>query len=253
MAEEVTLSMTLASERLGGYLVADESLEAVTAGKLFGDSSPVAVAIGITDRRLLCLSEDGEFVDVKQDYIASIRSRRRTRLSYRGNDHRLLMGAGGLLAAAAFGGGFSLAWSAHAAGGVLAFAALLAAGASEYVRRQPGDASEHHQQMVGSALLAAVAFVGVVVLTASVVVVPLLSLVTAGGLAVTDYAHRHRSEFEGIELVRRSEKEISVDTVNGRTVRVVIDSGEEIDRELSRLAYVEDRDPSTSTTGRDEM
>lgn len=262
------------------YLAADEAVVAVGSGTLLDSSRREPVSIGLTDRRLLSVAGDGGFLDVEYRTISSIRSRPRRPLTYRGNDYRLVAAAGVLLAVPALLGAVVLAagWPAH----VLAVAFLGSLAAAVYVDRsdfrvawpaladavasfydgtdEPHRLRRHEQRVVRRAeriadrvgrerllvalvtLLAVLSFVGLLAVAANALVAPLL-VVAAAGLALVDYAYRHRSDLDGIDLVRRDQRELDIHLGDGRTVSLRFDAEETIDRELSRLTSA--RDPET--------
>lgn len=264
--------MSPTPDRFGEYLVGSERLTAVYAGVLRERSGRRPVAIGVTDRRLLCLAEDGTFVNLGYDSVAAIQSRPNSTVSLRGNDYRLLLGIGCLVALVAFAAVVALASNAFVPGFVLATVAGIAAG--EHVRWHRTDADppwpsavtdridgvvercdapwryadradefpDDRVVRIASGLVAAGSFVGAIVSASSVVTV-LCFFLSLAGLALCDYAHRHRDELDGIELRRRREREVNVSTDDGRSVRIRSDPSDRIGRELSRLAFVEDGDP----------
>lgn len=261
--------MSKTTDRLGEYLAPDERLVTVSDVTLSGDSPREAVSLGLTDRRLLYVSEDGGFTNIEYDAICAVRSRPRTTRTYRGNDHRLLLGIGGLVAILGYVGAIALTT------GLLVPILLLATAGSlvsaEYLRRKRAEderitvtkripfdigdtnrfrrykrsvsAGEHQLLMIGSGLVALFGAVGVILLASSALVF-LAAIV--GGIALIDYAYRHRHDFDGIEIVRHRETEVSVSTSDGRTVRIRSDESEEIGRELSKLMVSSEENPTTS-------
>lgn len=229
--------MPPAPDRLGEHLAPEEPLIAVYAATLSENSTWKPVSIGVTDRRMLCVSEDGGFVNVGYDSIATIRSRRRTRRTYRGTDYRLVLGGGGLVAVLGGVGVIALATSALVPVLVLGTVGWLTAAA--YLWRN----GKHRLLTVGSGAAAVSCFTGIVLLASSALV-SILALVPVGGLGLIDYARRHKDDFDGIELVRRQKKEVSIGTDDGRTIYVRTDPSEQIGRELSRLAHANDAEPT---------
>lgn len=264
--------MAPASDQLREYLVPEEPVRAVYAATLSDDSAWEAASVGVTDRRLLCLSEDGAVVSVGYDSMCAIRSRSRSRLTYSGNDYRLLIGGGSFVAAAALLGTVALA-----ATPLVPLLSLLAVGglaatvhrqrtATTAERTTVDDVAEkldaafdgddavrryrrHRSDRLGdqevtpltTGLVAVLAFAGLVAFAANPFI-PFLVPPLAGGLALIDYAHRHRDELDGIEAVRRREREVEINTDDGRTVRLRSDPSEDIHRELSRVAFAESTD-----------
>ena len=125
--------MRATSEAFQEYLAPDEAILYSGSGTLLDGADRLESAIGVTDRRVLFVSGQGGFTDIAHEYIASIRSRPRTRYTSSGIGYRLLAIGGALLAASAFAGVVGLT------SGVLApLLALLAIGgvlAAERVRR----------------------------------------------------------------------------------------------------------------------
>lgn len=62
----------------------------MTEGRLVDDSIRGHLSIGLTDRRVVCLSSAGDLVDVEYATISTIRSFTRSRLTVEGIDRRLL-------------------------------------------------------------------------------------------------------------------------------------------------------------------
>ena len=270
--------MTTASDRLGKHLAASEPLEVVGSATFLDDSTRESVAVGMTDRRILCISQAGSFVDIGYDHICSIRSRERTTTTYRGMDYRLPLVSGGLLALLAFVGVFALAPRGLVP--ALTLVTLGGVASVEYVRRNGveidwnglieyvdeatdsshvtddirrhkariNERADDDQLLIGAGgLLAALAFVGVLALAPGVLV-PALTLVTVGGVALIDYAYRHREEFDGIEEVRQHQRDVRIDTDSGHTIHLRIDPHEGIDHELSRLTYGSEPDAPSLTS-----
>lgn len=78
------------------YLADTEELLQTWEGNLIDeveeDSTPAA--FGMTDRRLLCVTEDNEFKDVGYSHISSIEAESDTESSFEGKDYRMLIGLG---------------------------------------------------------------------------------------------------------------------------------------------------------------
>ncbi|ELZ09523.1 hypothetical protein C479_11915 [Halovivax asiaticus JCM 14624] len=75
---------------LSARLVPDEDLRVVTEGRLVDESVRGPLSIGLTDRRVVCLSAAGDVVEVEYATISTIRSFTRSRLTVEGVDRRLL-------------------------------------------------------------------------------------------------------------------------------------------------------------------
>lgn len=268
--------MPQTTDRLREYLIPEEPLRGVYAATLSDDSSPKEVAVGVTDRRLLCLSDDGTFLNVGYDSICAIRSHQRSSFTYRGNDYRILLGSGALLAVLGF---VALAAFASSPGvPVLALATVGAVAATaalfwsddvselatpeaidrhtaadfdgaEALRRAgqrlPDGVEAQHALTVASAFVAVAGFLG----TAAVATTPVVLLFFVpilGGIGLVDYGRRHVEELDGIEISRERARNVRIRTDDGRTVRLETDPSADVDRELSRLAFV-DREESVQT------
>jgi hypothetical protein len=79
------------------YLVSDEPVKAAADGQVLDSTPGGTVSLGLTDRRVVFVSEDGGFLDIDYDHICSVRSQPRTAVSVRGNDYRLLLVGGFVL------------------------------------------------------------------------------------------------------------------------------------------------------------
>ncbi|WP_440764569.1 hypothetical protein [Natronorubrum sp. DTA7] len=232
--------MRPAEERFTRHLIEGESVQDLTSGTLLEDPVRGAAAVGATDRRMLCVSKTGGFVDVSYDYICSIESQRRTRTTYRPGDEndRLLPLVGGLLALAALA--VVVAASVPLDGFVgaltvgLAAATVTLGSAVEHVRTQTNRA--YGPVFVGAGVLTLLALVGVV-LVAPTVYVPLYLLVTLGGCGLVAYAARHREHLSGPGLERHPKIHLSINTIDGETVRIAIDGETRFDRELSACIH----------------
>ncbi|SDJ64022.1 hypothetical protein [Natronorubrum texcoconense] len=234
--------MRPAEERFTRHLVEGESVQNLVPGTLLEDAVRGTAAVGATDRRILCVSKTGEFVDVGYDYICSIESQRRARTEYRPGDEndRLLSLLGGIVGLAAlalvvaanvpvdaFGGSLSVG---------LATATVGVAGAVEHVRRQPAIGRAYAPVFVGAGIFSLLALVGVALVVPNVYV-PLYLLVTLGGGGLVAYAARHRTHLSGPGLERHRETHLSINTIDGETVRIAIDAETDFDRELSACVH----------------
>ncbi|WP_225334395.1 hypothetical protein [Halomicrobium urmianum] len=228
-----------------------------------------SASIGLTDRRLLCVADDGGFVTLGYDSICAIRSRSQTRRSYRGTDYGLLLGGGALLAVLGLVGVVALATSALVHFLVLGTVAGLAG--VTYLRRNPAsadresiaglvdempvgvdgndvlrrfeyreidDADVRAVLLITSGSVAALSLLAAVVV-ASDALVGLATLALLGGLALVDYAFRHRDDADGVEIDRAREAELSIDTADGRTVHVRSEPSAGLGEALSRLAFAD--------------
>lgn len=258
--------MSQPSDQLGEYLGPGESLEGSYAATLATQSERAPVSVGLTDRRLLYVSEEGWFGNVNYDAIATIQSRPRTTRTYCFDDYRLATAVGGLAAVAGFVGTVMVA-------STLLVPFLLLAGVcglvtAEYMRRHadditvPGETSVRERiaefdlgealrrfrgdasggadlyqlLLLASGLLAIASFVGVIVVTASAAVAGGTALLVAG-LGVVDYTSRNRDAFEGFDVVRHRETTVDISTDDDRTFRFRIDAETDVCTDLSRLAF----------------
>ncbi|WP_339103209.1 hypothetical protein [Haloterrigena salinisoli] len=239
--------MRRVEERFRSHLVEDESVRALASGRLLGDAVRGRATIGATDRRLLCVSATGEFVDVRYDYVCSIRSRERTRVEYRAADgsNRPTALLGGLAALVLLVGGIVVATAISAVQG-LAAAALAAvtvalAAAVQFLRTRPGIGRAVDQLAVGAGVLALLVPLGIALL-ATTVSLPLYGIATLGGLALVGYA-AHRAEFDGLGIDGRRESVLTVTTVDGDTVSIAIDADSTFGRDLETCVHRTDSAP----------
>ena len=229
-------------ERFRSHLVEDESVRALTSGRLLGAGVRGRAAIGLTDRRLLCVSPTGEFVDVRYDYVCSIRSRNRTRVRYRSEGgpnrtRRLLAGitafallVAGVVAATPIGRIQGLVTA------IVAVATVAIAAAVQALRTRSGVGRATDQIAVGAGVLGLFGLVGVALL-ATGVSVPLYGLVTLGGLALVRYAASHREELDGLGIDGHRESLLRINTVDGETVAIAVDADSSFDRELGASVH----------------
>ena len=233
-------------ETLESLLAPDESVLASTAGRLVDGVDGGESVIAVTDRRLLCLSDDGAFVDVDCGSIRSIRSWSRSRLSYRGIDSDLVVLFGAFAAVASFlAAGVVAAQAAGLAGLLLVFVCIGGTLRVAQVRRRPGTRTLDPDPAVDATVAGGLAVVAFVVIVAAVPGLVTLALVSAtlGSLALADHAARNQNEFDGVELIRQSEKELTIHTDDGSPIRLRVDEPTEIDRLLSRHAVDEPAEP----------
>lgn len=258
--------MTVPATRFGEYLAEDESIIHGSPGTLVDERRQSEGTIGVTDRRVVFLSERNRFVDVTHDAISSIHSRERTTFTAGGIGYRLLVGVGALVAALSF---LAVVGPGVAGPGfLLASLTVGAAVGAEYVRRndvdvgwdgladrlpgadgplrRPPDAARDRGNgkplVFGLAYLGLAGLVGLVVVTGSLLVVPLL-LLTLGGLAVADGAYRRTRGLDRSGRSRRHEREVTIHLVDGRRVRLRVDGPRRLDRELSGVAREAGRSP----------
>lgn len=260
------------------YLAPDESVIDADSGTLVDNSRRTEGWIGVTDRRLLFVSDDGGYVDVAQAGISGIRSQPRTTFTARGIRYRLVAAASAFLAVAAFlgsavltsnalgatlllvsVGGFVLAEHVRRNGTDVVWTALETVdarlpdgfdGVSQFRERVEGARDVDDQHLIlGFACLALAALIGPVALAGSLLVL-LLMLVALGGIGVADYAYRHERELAGGGGSQRHVREVSVHLVGGNIVRLRVDSAKRLDRALSRVAGERMHEQSRTTSPR---
>jgi len=272
--------MSETPDRLREHLVPGESLAAVHAAALSEGAVWREVSVGLTDRRLVCVAEDGTFVAVGYGSVCAVRSRRRTTSTYRGYDYRLLAGGGLLLAVLGLLATVALATVALVPLLVLSAVAGLGSAAhlrrtaddadwvgaeevaarigcgfenwddlSEYAYRVAARAGERQRLSAGFGVVGAASLLGAAAVASTPLAV-LAALPTIGGLGLAEYARRHRTEFDGIEVVRRCEREIRVSIDGGRVLQIRADPEAGIGRAIGRLAFVGDADPVPVVPGR---
>lgn len=260
--------MRPSAAQLGDYLAPEESLVAVSTGTLYERSSWNPMAIGITDRRLVCVADNGWYVTVGYDAISTIRSHPRTTRTYRGPDSRLLMGGGALLALLGGIGVVVLATS-----GLVPVLALVTVGgvvAAEYLRRNTaefewevvtgitkripfdidgtaarewydrslsGAADTNQLLSLGSGGVAVLGFIGLLLLVSSGFVV-LGMLAVVGGIGLVDYARRHKADLEGFKIVRHRMSDVNISIQQNQPIRIRCDPSREFVQELSRAAFM---------------
>ena len=254
-----------ADDGLGRYLAPEEAVETVTSGRFAGGATWADGTIAVTDRRVLCVDDDGGFLTIGFDEIGSIAGQPRTSTTVRGNDHRLLAAGGLILATVGIIGvfGFSTGPSSLALA-VVTGVGLLATTSSWQAEGTPawasmptvtGGPSEHaHDGQIrrrvaavlpegirGAAPLVlggwGIAAVGTPALLLSGPLILVAVLVTVGGLALVEFARRHEEALDGIEVVRRRELELTVTTNDGRTIALRSQPTAAIHQELSKVAF----------------
>ena len=263
--------MSARSEEFETYLAPGESVVAGTPGRLHADSFRSAGTVGVTDRRLLFVSRSGGFFDVAHEAVYSIRSHPRPGLAYRGMGHLLVavLGAGVVLTALV--GVLALAPSAPAF--ALALASVGGLAAAEWVRRDDGEAiwravddasvtlsdafsrverlrdplatlsrararssvgRDPALPVLGVAALGLVALVGLVAVTETLLVLPLVAVAT-GGLALAEYGLRRRDERTDAGEDRAPGRDVSIHLVDGRVVHLSVDPDANFERDLSAV------------------
>ena len=244
-------------DRLRGHLAEGESIQSVTAGRLLEAGARGRAAIGLTERRFLCVDDAGDFVDVGYDYVSSIRRRRRTKIRVQSGNgpNRLLHLAAGLVGVLALIAGLVLSSTVPpfraAAAVALAVVTVAVAVPTEVVRRRSSVGRSYDEIAVGVGGLALLGAIGTA-LVASSVSIPLYVLTTLGGLVLAGYAVRYRDEIEprieGLGLEREREAVIAITTIDGTTVRVAVDADSTFGRELGTWVHRRERDPAIAET-----
>lgn len=249
----------------------DERLTAVHSARLSEGSAWSDVTLGVSDRRLLWVEDDGQFVTLGFDAISTVRSRPRTTPTYRGIEAPWLLG-GGVVAALVCLLGLVVVTARPlepllllvAVAGLAAAASLRrvddvtewppAATVTALVRkydvegrfrldeRHHTDVDEPRRVLVGVSLLAAGGSLLALLALAASPLATLFAFGAVGGLAIADYARRRGDDADPVELDWRREQEVSISTTDGRTVRVRTDPSSTLGRELSRVAFVEPAD-----------
>ncbi|WP_265111812.1 hypothetical protein [Halosolutus halophilus] len=234
--------MMPAEERLSDHLVEDESVQRLTSGRFLENPTRERLAVGLTDRRLLCVSNGGSFTDIRYDYVSSIESRQRTRLRFSSGPEgqRVLGLVGGILAIGVLLVGFGRL----STGGVvrdavtvgLAIATVAITTAIVHAGRRDGQDTSREQLFVGTGVVSVLVLVSVG-LFSSTLVAPLFVVTTLGGLALVWYGQRHRDRFDEIGLDRQRETHLSITTVDGRTIDIAVEADTDVDRMLSAAVY----------------
>ena len=260
--------MSVQSNEFRDYLAPDEAVVSSAHGTIVDDSFRSRGSIGITERRVLVVTDSDRFLEVTHDAITSIRSRPRSTFTARGIGFRLAVVVGALIGVTAFLGVLFVQASAQAF--VFALATVGGAVTAEYVRRVGGeggwpapgevwgalttdrgalgevlaDAGLHRSDGSGVGhddrpvlvlvlgAVSLVSLIGLVGVTGRLVVVPLVVVVLAG-LASSDYAYRRTKAMDSTGEGRRHERAVSIHLVDGRTVNLRVDSTERVDRALS--------------------
>lgn len=272
--------MSPAPDPLRKHLNPEESLTAEFTATLSESAYRTPAVVGITDRRLLCTTDDNGTVSIGYNSICAIRSYSRTKRTYHGVDYGLLVGAGGLVALVGLVGILTLSTSPLVP--LLALLGIGGVAVTEYLRRYPGliegelptrlkriatDLDEQYgvqesgarlvdrlgergSLLVGTVFAGLFAYLGVVLFTPDILL-SFFVLLVVGGVAAVDYAYRHREEFDRIEVVAQPTTEVDIRTNAGTTIHLTTDTSEDIGRELNRLVYADrfesERDVSLPT------
>ena len=267
-----------ASDGVEAYLASGESLLARTPATLLDDSFHSSGVVGVTDRRVLFVGEDGGFLDVAHEAVGSIRSRPRHGIDYRAMGPALLTLAGGGLAVASFVG--VLVLEPSVLGFVLALATVGGVAAAEWVRRA-GSVGETRVLRVGRAavldrlpaserLRAAIArartggdpdlvvlgivtvaltsMVGLIAASGSLLVIPLV-LATLGSAALAERGYRRERRegpADGDDTDRPTSREVSVHLVDGGVVHLRLEPEGRFERDLSAAVRASARTSPTA-------
>lgn len=254
-------------DQLREYTGSGEPLEAIYPATVVERSSRTSVALGLTDRRLLYVSEKGLFGTVEYDAISGLRGRPQLTRTYCLDDYRLVLGAGGVASLLGFAAVLAVASTLLVP--FLLLAAVCGLVTAEYLRRHGADverdgdaglreridnfdlgetlrrlrsdstgrADPYQLLLVGSALLAIASFVSIILLASNWVV--LGTALFVGGVGLVDYGYRHRDGFDGFAVVRHREIAVNVRTADDSTLRFRTDPSNDLCKEVSRLAVGE--------------
>lgn len=265
------LPITSTPDRLADFVSENEPLTDVYSAELIvpTDVYREPVVIGVTDRRLVSLSDANELTSISLDHVSSIRSSQTTAVDYRGNDYRLLLAGSALLAVTGLGVATTVlaGWLATSLF-LLVVAGLLVAyfgsqgRPAELTERLPdleywevAPVDERHRLLVGGGTLTVLGLSGLVALAPTVLAAVLTGVVTllvGTSVWLADYAWRHRRDLDGIERVRTRLKEVRVGTDAGNTVSFLVDPANDLDRTLSRGTDGVGTSESLTHLGREE-
>ncbi|SEH14967.1 hypothetical protein SAMN04487967_1854 [Natronorubrum sediminis] len=241
--------MRPAEKQFTAHLADGESVQDLTSGSVLETPLRGEAAVGVTDRRILCVSNAGEYIAVPFEYICSIHSNRRTRTRYRSDGERShrtpLWGGLAVLSAASIGLAlaFALDVSQILATVALAAGTIAIAAGVQHVRGRSRVNRSYESILVGAGILALAVLAGVAIFVTSVFI-PLYALVTVGGLALAAYAARYSDQLEPPRLERRHETFLTINTVDGETVRIVVDANADLARTLATSVYRPERGPT---------
>lgn len=249
------------------YLAADEPVLEAARGALVDGTTRTEGAVGVTDRRLLFVADEG-FTDVRHEWIASVGSWPREHLTARGRGLRVLAAAGvalavlslavqafltpttvGSLLALVAVGGFAVAEGVRRRGVDVDWGAVAAAVRDldsdpvlrEDVVRQRWETEyvyAHQSALVVAALVGAGAAVALLVVAASQLAFG-LTFVALGGLAATDHAVRRIRRLDHLGTGRRTERDVTIQLEGGHELTLRLDPAERVDRVLSRYSTAE--------------
>lgn len=261
--------MTAPADPLHDRLGPEESLEATFSATLSEDGDRSPVSVGVTDRRVLCISTNDKVVSLGHDAICAIRTGTRVNRTYRGFDYRLIVAGGGvavvlgLIGILQFSRSILLPPLALSTIGVLVTAEYLRQRPKSATHGEPDGQSEGHGHTAGvhrrfangiqastivyRILMGGCIALGLVAVLAIALLVPwglvlLSALSFIGGGAVMEYAYRHRHEFDGFEVVSHRTTELQIDTVAGTTINLTADSSTGMEGALSRAAFTSGSD-----------
>ncbi|WP_394742076.1 hypothetical protein [Natronococcus roseus] len=245
--------MTFAEDRLARHLVDGESVRALATGSFPGEPGSEPVAVGLTDRRVLCVSAGGALTDIRYEFVSSVRSRPRRRWQYRyRTDDALLVGAvGALLATIGVLVAVGVAAGVGPIGGALttALAAVAATtlAATRRVRTMTGLEQTVRQFLIGAGgfLLLSIAVLAAFVSSISP---SLLAAATVAGLGNLACTPRFVAAFDGVGLSRTRATELTIATVDGETVRLLFEGDSEFGRMLGASLARDDPPSSNGST-----
>ncbi|MFC6717037.1 hypothetical protein ACFQGT_06940 [Natrialbaceae archaeon GCM10025810] len=255
--------MSAPPDTFGTYLADTESIVDAGTGRLVDGEASTEGEIGVTDRRLLFVSDETGFVDVRYDQICSIRSESRERLTPRGIGVRLFAVSGALLAALALL--LQAVVTPTGRGSLLAVVAVGGFAVAEAVRRTGvdvdwsavvdalrnadpslGDGAIRHRWeteyvyarvvlLIGAGVLGALASVGLLVVTGRPLAFA-LTFVALGGLAAADHGVRAVRRLERRGEGRRTVRTVTIHLVGGQDTTLHLEPTDRIDRVLSRAS-----------------
>jgi hypothetical protein len=266
--------MHQSADQLKDYLAPEESLVAVSTGALYEQSSWHPMSIGITDRRLVYLADDGRYVTVGYDAIRTIRSRPVTTRNYRKIGSHVLLWCGALLTLLGIVSVIALATTV-----LVPLLALVTVGgvvAAEYHRRVtdeidwgtvtevtehipydidgtavrqryerfiPDVGNETQVLLLGSGAVAVLSFIGLVLLVPSEFVVPGVFVILSG-LVLVDYTLRPEGVFDQPQIVQNKKTKVSISIQNDQSIYIRSYRSQEVEKKLSRAVFADGVEPS---------
>lgn len=255
--------MPVPPEEFKAYLAPGESVVQWAPGRFVDGAYRSNGVVGVTDRRLVFVADGDRFVDVAPDSVCAIRCTIRSSRTTAGIGYPLLAVVGVLVTVLGLVGVVGIqpttpvtALALTTVGGAVAAEGLRRSGVSvngeaiDAVRRAwRGEADSRLRELAGvkpvrrgggdglvvaTGLVSLFGLVGLVVVTGTLIAVP-LALTSLAGFALADVAYRRWERLAARGGSRRQERAISVDLVNGRTVDLRVDAADRVDRALSEV------------------